>query len=114
MRENIYFDPTFMERLFHKGAENETLEYICNELRKTFHEEAPDRDAVKAFLTKGEYDPEVLTEDYLDVINMSLLEFNQVLLVEMRHMFMFQYLKRHGVVDTMSEYLDLQYPDKEA
>ena len=72
MRENIYFDPAFMERLFRKGAENETLEYICNELRKTFHEEAPDRDAVKAFLIKGVYDPEVFTEDHLDVINMSL------------------------------------------
>ena len=111
MNEQYYFDPNFVKLLYTRESEKEILEFIHSELHEVYGDNTPSKAVIKTYLTSEEYDSEALTEDMRDSIFVKVIEFAQSSLVMLRHLILFNMMKRNGSVDTLDEYMSLAYPD---
>ena len=91
-------------RMFCGGTERETLDYVVNGTREILGDTAPDREAVKAFLSDPEEDDQLSTGQRVVVID-QLLEYLEVNIRTTFDLIRYKVMKEAGIVRDMDEFL---------
>lgn len=108
-----YFD-TDMKLLlgkFYSSAERETLDYVVNGAREILGDSAPDRKAVKEFLTIPDADGQLSARQQVVVID-QLLECMEVNIRTIFDLIRYKEMKDAGIVRDLDEFLALFRSDR--
>ena len=90
------------------NAENETMDYVLQEMQAVLGEEMPEADAVRTYLQDPDKPTELSTaQQAMD----KLLECAEVNLRTLCDLIRYQQLKEVGVVNSVEEFLQLVRPD---
>ena len=92
------------------NAENETMDYVLQEMQAVLGEEMPEEDAVRAYLQEPDEPISLSTEQQIVAMD-KLLECAEVNLRMLCDLIRYQQLKDAGVVNSVEEFLQLVRPD---
>ena len=92
------------------NAENETMDYVLQEMQAVLGEEMPEADAVRTYLQDPDKPTELSTTQQIIAMD-KLLECAEVNLRTLCDLIRYQQLKEVGVVNSVEEFLQLLHPD---
>ena len=92
------------------NAENETMDYVLQEMQAVLGEEMPEADAVRTYLQDPDKPTELSTAQQIVAMD-KLLECAEVNLRTLCDLIRYQQLKEVGVVNSVEEFLSMVRPD---
>ena len=92
------------------NAENETMDYVLQEMQAVLGEEMPEADEVRTYLQDPDKPTELSTAQQI-VAMVKLLECAEVNLRTLCDLIRYHQLKEVGVVNSVEEFLQLVHPD---
>ncbi len=92
------------------NAEEETMDYVLQEMQAVLEEEMPDEDAVRTYLQDPDKPTKLSTSQQIVAMD-KLLECAEVNLRTLCDLIRYQQLKEAGVVNSVKEFLQLVHPD---
>ena len=92
------------------NAENETMDYVLQEMQAVLGEEIPEADAVRTYLQDPDKPTELSTAQQIVAMD-KLLECTEVNLRTLCDLIRYQQLKEAGIVNSVEEFLQLVHPD---
>ena len=92
------------------NAENETMDYVLQEMQAVLGEEMPEADAVRSYLQNQDKPTGLSTAQQIVAMD-KLLECAEVNLRTLCDLIRYQQLKEAGVVNSVEEFLQLVHPD---
>ena len=92
------------------NAENETMDYVLQEMQAVLGEEMPEADAVRTYLQDPDKPTELRTAQQIVAMD-KLLECAEVNLRTLCDLIRYQQLKDAWVVNSVEEFLQLVHPD---
>ena len=92
------------------NAENETMDYVLQEMQAVLGEEMPEADEVRTYLQDPDKPTELSTAHQIVAMD-KLLECAEVNLRTLCDLIRYQQLKEVGVVNSVEEFLQLVHPD---
>ena len=92
------------------NAENETMDYVLQEMQAVLGEEMPEADAVRTYLQDPDKPTELSTTQQIIAMD-KLLECAEVNLRTLCDLIRYQQLKEVGVVNSVEEFPQLLHPD---
>ena len=92
------------------NAENETMDYVLQEMQAVLGEEMPEADAVRTYLQDPDRPTELSTTQRIVAMD-KLLECAEINLRMLCDLIRYQQLKEAGVVNSVEEFLQLVHPD---
>ena len=92
------------------NAENETMDYVLQEMQAVLGEEMPEADAVRTYLQDPDRPTELSTTQRIVAMD-KLLECAEINLRTLCDLIRYQQLKEAGVVNSVEEFLQLVRPD---
>ena len=92
------------------NAENETMDYVLQEMQAVLGEEMPEADAVRTYLQDPDKPTELSTMQRIVAMD-KLLECVEINLRTLCDLIRYQQLKEAGVVNSVEEFLQLVRPD---
>ena len=92
------------------NAENETMDYVLQEMQAVLGEEMPEADAVRTYLQDPDKPTELSTAQQIVAMD-KLLECAEVNFRMLCDLIRYQMLKEAGVVNSMEEFLQLVHSD---
>ena len=92
------------------STEDETMDYVLQEMGAVLGEEIPEAEAVRAYLQDPDKPTELSTAQQIVAID-KLLECAEVNLRTLCDLIRYQQLKEAGAVNSVEEFLQLVHPD---
>ena len=92
------------------NAENETMDYVLQEMQAVLGEEMPEADAVRTYLQDPDKPTELSTAQQIVAMD-KLLECAEVNLRTLCDLIRYQQLKEAEAVNSVEEFLQLVHPD---
>ena len=92
------------------NAENETMDYVLQEMQAVLGEEMPEADAVRTYLQDPDKPTELSITQRIVAMD-KLLECAEINLRTLCDLIRYQQLKEAGVVNSVEEFLQLVRPD---
>ena len=92
------------------NAENETMDYVLQEMQAVLGEEMPEADEVRTYLQDPDKPTELSTAQQIVAMD-KLLECAEVNLRTLCDLIRYQQLKEAEVVNSVEEFLQLVHPD---
>ena len=91
------------------NAENETMDYVLQEMQAVLGEEMPEADAVRTYLQNPDKSTELSTTQRIVAMD-KLLECAELNLRTLCDLIRYQQLKDAGVINSVEEFLQLVHP----
>lgn len=113
MDERYFFNPMLFGQLLAMKSGKEIFQYVCEGLSEVYGDDAPDNATVRAYLTREDFDPSLLTQEQKTIINLKLQEHLESDAQMLRDLLLYKHMKACGEVKDFDEYLQLRYPDEE-
>ena len=92
------------------NAEEETMDYVLQEMQAVLGEEMPEADAVRSYMQDPDKPTELSTEQQIVAMD-KLLECVEVNLRTLCDLIRYQQLKEAGAVHSVEEFLQMVHPD---
>ena len=92
------------------NAENETMDYVLQEMQAVLGEEMPEEDALRTYLQNPDKPTELSTAQQIVAMD-KLLECAEVNLRTLCDLIRYQQLKEAEAVNSVEEFLQLVHPD---
>ena len=94
------------------NAENETMDYVLQEMQAVLGEEMPEADAVRTYLQDPDKPTELSTAQQIVAMD-KLLECAEVNLRTLCDLIRYQQFKELGIVHSAKEFIQLFHPDEQ-